>query len=196
MEFDFKKATQAVNYIARKSTTQKVDKLKLMKLIWLADRFHLRKYGRPVIGDIYWAMRLGPVPGAVKDIVDSSGFPSIEKQYSEQYIKKVDDNTIGSIAESDLRVFSETDIEALEFSLKHFGNRQPGGLVNLSHKYPEWKKFELSLKSGQVSRELMDYGDFFEDPADLPHDLFEQDKGLLEDTKEIFLKNSEACNHL
>ena len=56
----YKKATQALNFFALKKDG-KINKMKAIKLIYLADRLHLRKYGRPIVGDIYWAMKLGPV---------------------------------------------------------------------------------------------------------------------------------------
>ena len=48
LEFDYKKATQAINYLTKKEGGQ-IDKLKLIKLIYLADRYHLRRYGRRVV---------------------------------------------------------------------------------------------------------------------------------------------------
>jgi len=43
--FDYKKAIQVINWFANKTNGQ-IDKLKLMKLIFLADREHMRRYGR------------------------------------------------------------------------------------------------------------------------------------------------------
>ena len=69
LEFDYKKATQAINYFTKKEGGQ-IEKLKLIKLVYLADRFHLRKYGRPIMNDTYLAMPLGPVGSSVKDIAE------------------------------------------------------------------------------------------------------------------------------
>jgi len=46
----------------------------LLKLAFFADRYHLRNYARPISGDIYYAMKLGPVPSALKDIIDVQTF--------------------------------------------------------------------------------------------------------------------------
>ena len=64
-----KKGTQALNYFARKKNG-KINKMKAIKLIYLADRYHLRKYGRPVVGDDYWAMKYGPVASSTLNIAD------------------------------------------------------------------------------------------------------------------------------
>ena len=47
LEFDHEKATQAINFFARESGGQ-INKMKAIKLIYFAERYHLRKYGRPI----------------------------------------------------------------------------------------------------------------------------------------------------
>ena len=49
--------------------------MKAIKLIYLADRLHLRKYGRPIIGDMYWAMKLGPVGSLAKRVAELTDMP-------------------------------------------------------------------------------------------------------------------------
>lgn len=39
-----------------------VTKMKLAKLLYFADKKHLVEYGRPVTGDRYTKMELGPAP--------------------------------------------------------------------------------------------------------------------------------------
>ncbi len=58
--FSHRKATQALNFFAAKAGG-KINKMKALKLVFFADRYHLRKYGRPVVGDEYLAMNYGPV---------------------------------------------------------------------------------------------------------------------------------------
>jgi uncharacterized phage-associated protein len=41
----------------------------LSKVMFFADRSHLRQYGRPVTGDLYIAMANGPVPSRIYDMV-------------------------------------------------------------------------------------------------------------------------------
>lgn len=65
--FDYKKATQALNFFALKEGGT-INKMKALKLIYFAERYHLRKYGRPVTNDDYWAMGLGTVPSGSRDI--------------------------------------------------------------------------------------------------------------------------------
>lgn len=181
LKFDHRKATQALNYMAEKAGG-KIDKLKALKLVYFADRFHIRKYGRPITGDEYFAMEYGPVASGVKDVAEDSTFLGVtEKSYARRFIKRVNTKTYQSIAAVELSVFSDSDIEALRYSWDTFANREPFKLVELTHKYPEWKKHEKSL-SPSSTRVKMDYEDFLDDPTSkVPacHPLTEEQRELL-----------------
>ena len=86
LTFSHKKATQALNFFAR-SAGGSISKIKALKLVFFADRYHLRKYGRPVTNDEYYAMPKGPVPSHVKDIAEMSDFLSKnEKSYADKFL--------------------------------------------------------------------------------------------------------------
>lgn len=166
LRFDLKKAAQAINFLARKSHGE-IDKIKVVKLIYFADRYHLRKYGRPITNDEYWAMEWGPVNSNVKDIADMSGFlGAMEKDYASQYVESPSKNIIKSILEVDNKVFSQTDIEALTWAWETFGHLDGFALADLSHHYPEWLKFKDIIESKTQSRVRMNYEDFLEDPGE------------------------------
>src|SRR3989344_1297582 len=140
LEFDYKKATQAINYLTKKEGGQ-IDKLKLIKLIYFADRYHLRRYGRPMINDAYFAMPLGPVGSSVKDIAEFSSFlDESELKYANSYIGRGGGaNTVVSIADVDSGIFSKSEVEALDFAYNEFGAKTPSVLVDITHLYPEWE---------------------------------------------------------
>ncbi len=161
--FDPKKGTQALNFFAIKEGGI-INKMKALKLIYFADRFHLRKYGRLVTNDIYLAMRYGPVPSAVKNIAESNDFLEDDiKEYSNIYVEPSDNLVLKSIDKIDESVFSESDIEALNFAWKQFGKYTQFQLAELTHYYPEWKRWETFLGS-LGSCWQMDILDFLEDP--------------------------------
>lgn len=187
VRFDYQKATQAINFFARKGSGLKINKMLVLKLIWATDRYHLRKYGRPVIGDEYVAMSFGPVPSGVKDIAEGSGILADEEStYSKEFIGLTDSYTIQSRKEPDLDVFSDSDLEALEFAYKSFGADDKYVLVNVTHQYPEWKKFGAQIESGQITRAFMDYSDFFLNPDALAQDKFAMDMDLISQSRVVF----------
>ncbi len=190
LEFDHKKATQAINFFAQKEGGQ-IDKLKVIKLIWLADRYHLRKYGRPIVNDSYYAMKLGPVGSAVKDLSGFNVCDAVEEKYLKEYLNSDKTNRINSIKKIDDEVFSDTDLEALENIYKEYGEYQASQLVNISHEFPEWKKFEKILDSKSNTREAMSYSDFFGNPTgDIKvKNIFTETEEELENPKQVFVEN-------
>lgn len=190
LEFSYKKAIQAINYLAQKEGGV-IDKLKVVKLLYFADRYHLRRYGRLIINDTYWAMKMGPVASASKDILDSSDFmDNSEKEYSIEYLvttkKEAKEYNIKSKKEPDTTVFSQTDLEALDFVYKNLGKKTGGQLVNESHRYPEWSRFKSALETGITSREQINYSDFFNDPEDGREDIFSLPKENLNASRQVF----------
>src|SRR3990167_5078172 len=105
--FEYKKAIQAINYFVRERGGSE-KKLNLLKLLFLADRYHIRRYGRPIFNDVYFAMTYGPVASAVKDVIEFSDFLSeMEKEYARGFLAKgKEDNAVESIASVDEKVFS------------------------------------------------------------------------------------------
>jgi len=174
--FAYKKATQILNFFAIHNGGE-IEKLHALKLVFFADRYHLRKYGRPITNDQYWAMKLGPVPGGTKDLFELDSASPLERHYSEDFFERgKNSHSIRSIADVDQRVFSESDQEAVEFAWNTFGSKT--GIVEKTHCYPEWQRHEAAL-SGGASRIPMDYMDFLETPesgANPCHTLSDEDQ--------------------
>lgn len=188
MQFDYEKATQALNYLA-KLDGGKINKMKALKLVWLTERLHLRKFGRLILNDEYLAMEYGPVASSTKDIAQlNEGFLSKnEYEYASQYIMTDDVRlSITSIKEPDTDVFSDSEIEVFSIIYKTFGNISKYKLAEFSHLYPEWEKHKLLLETGNISRKDMDYDDFFEDPKAITNDFFADDSERIQNSKEIF----------
>lgn len=164
LSFSYRKVTQALNFFACQNGGR-FNKMKALKLLYFADRFHLRKYGRPISNDEYFAMDYGPVASGGKDLAEGSDFrPDPEKSYAGQFINPVDRFEYASVAPMDADVFSQTDLESLQFAWSRFGGMDQFALAELTHVYPEWKKHESALKSGVNSRVKMSFSDFLGDP--------------------------------
>ena len=181
----YKKATQALNFFAQKKEG-KINKMKAIKLIYLADRLHLRKYGRPIVGDTYWAMKLGPVGSRAKRVAELDTMPNEVFSYAKKYIKPADSKkqSFVSLRPVDMDIFSKTDLECLESVYENFSDKDQFELAELSHQYPEWARHERALKAGK-KRVLMQYDDFFSD-TEKSDPLFAQNKTDLNLAKESF----------
>jgi len=162
---DHEKITQILNFFASKSDG-KIPKLKALKLVFLADRYHLRKYGRLISNDNYVAMKYGPVPSTTMNIAEADSFLDPKfKKYAVQYIKASNSGMrIESKKPVETDYFSESDLEALNFAWDKFGNLTRWSISDFTHEYPEWKKQEPALRAGSKV-EHISLDDFFEDPA-------------------------------
>jgi uncharacterized phage-associated protein len=196
LEFDYRKATQAVNFFVEKAGGE-IDKMKVVKLLWLSDRAHLRRYGRPIINDIYYAMEYGPVASSLKDILGHNLLGKEEEEYSSTYLG-ISGNTITSNKSVNADVFSDSDIEKMELVWEKYGSERPFLLANFSHSFPEWKKYEEELKNG-VSRVAMNYLDFFENPSSETKlsldNIFNESGEELKTAKQLFQENYKVANY-
>lgn len=187
--YNYKKAAQLINYFAAYNKGA-INKMKALKLIWLVNRLHLRKYARTVTGDTHYAMEWGAVPSNTKNLVESKVAPeSLDKQYFDQYLI-LDGQTITSIQEMNAKVFSETDLEVADEILKNYNGLDQFELASYSHYFPEWKRFQEQIeKSGSSYK--MDMNDFFENYID-DKGLFNDKKEDLEIAKELFFEIANA----
>jgi hypothetical protein len=189
--FNYKKAVQCINYIIAK-TGKPVDKLKIIKLLWAADRYHLRKYARLVTGDSYFALPNGPVGSHTLDLINRNidRIGEVEKEYAQQFLTLPESNKVNSKLDPDTDFFSDSDIEALDFAITTFSSMTTASLKNLSHQYPEYKKFEKAIEDGVSERFPINLDDFFEDLSDSnTKNFFTQDKELLGLNKMVFEEN-------
>lgn len=172
--FDYRKATQALNYFAQQEGGQ-VNKMKALKLIYFADRYHLRKYGRLITNDNYLAMEHGPVPSASKDIAEANDYLDDEHEaYSLQFIKPLDNLVLSSLREPDNSVLSDSDVEALRFAWDNFGHYDQFELRDLTHNYPEWLTCQEDLDNASCLP--MDLLEFVQDPTTNVNKCFELSK--------------------
>jgi hypothetical protein len=162
-----RKILQALYYIQSKAPSDnesRFNRVYLLKMMFMADRYHLRHYGCLATGDSYFAMKLGPVASSTLDILKNNwisvnsaeiGYLSAIEELSEHDVR------IGPQGEDE---FSKSVEIALDFALKEFGHYNWGELSEISHCYPEWKKHEAAIQT--AGRVQMDLRDFFDDPED------------------------------
>lgn len=183
-----KKAIQALNFFATKEGGS-INRMKAIKLIWLSDRAHLRKYGRPILSDKYYALEYGPIPSKAKTLSESSEYiDPIVIPYRDTYMEPQGKHFIKSKSSPVLNVFSESDIKIMEEIYSVFGKYDKFQLSELSHKFPEWKRFEKHFKDKR-SRKTIQIKDFFTDTKESLK-YYKESKELLNLSKEVF---EEGC---
>jgi uncharacterized phage-associated protein len=119
-----------------------LDTMKAAKLLYFADKAHLVRYGRPILGDDYYCMKHGPIPTlslnmiqaciAGTDDMDDSGlmadyFDVVPGKYPRLMAKR----------EPDLDVFSDSDLEVLQEVLSTYGSKSAWQLREIAHQQKE-----------------------------------------------------------
>lgn len=144
---------ESLHYLLKKLST--CDKLKLVKLLFFADKYHLLKYARQISGDNYDALPNGPIPSGALDIlnfVSDYGISAETIQIAKELFR-VDNNNrslVNPDANMEYDSLSKTDIEALDYVIERFKDKDGGFLIDYSHDFPEWYRHEDDLKNGLV----------------------------------------------
>ncbi len=168
--FDQEKALASLLYVAeklRKHWGARGPTLhKVFKIIYFADQKHLTRYGRPIIGDTYIAMRDGPVPSRIYDIVKSVRGDSVFWNCMDfsQYFNIESDRYIFPKTKPDLDEFSESDLECLNESFDENKSLGFGQLKIKSHDdaYKNSVRddaidYEKIAKAGGAKRAIVQY---------------------------------------
>ncbi len=194
------KITQSLGLLLSLDDNHRMNKLKIVKLIWAADRYHLRKYGRTVTDTEYFALPHGPVSSLTLDVIDNDEVALYEEDISfiARHITpwENDKNQIVLYNETEDDYLSETDKEALQFAWDTFGDKDPFELADeITHKYPEWSKFHEHFDvKNERSRRHIDLDDFFKNPAE--DAFFATDDTILAASKELYEQNKATSDLL
>jgi uncharacterized phage-associated protein len=127
--------------------------VKLMKLLYLAERRSLQRYNEPITGDSLVSMPHGPVLSMTYDHINGAvqsvpgGWDSWIADRAEHRVSLADPSMIRS-PEQDLLRLSETDLEILQEVWSEFGHLGQWELVDYTHSNacPEWEDPEGSSK--------------------------------------------------
>jgi uncharacterized phage-associated protein len=148
--FNEKKAAQAAAYFLFRAG-KPLSILKLMKLLYLAERRSFEKYGEPMIGDRLVSMPHGPVLSSTYNHMNGElesvkgGWDFWIADRAEHDLALRNPKTLKS-PEKDLSELSEADLEILAEIWGHFGRMSGMRLRDYTHMHcPEWKDPEGSM---------------------------------------------------
>lgn len=170
IEFTFRprKAIAAISLFASQNLPE-LTKGKIDKLMFLADKLHLVRYGRTVTGDWYAALQHGPVPSNTDNLLDAleagiHGHPNVEEL--SQYVgldRRFQYPRIFALEPCHLieDQLSQSDLEVLRRVIDVFGGRSFVELRAITHELPAWEKAWASRGNSRSAD--MNFEDFFEE---------------------------------
>jgi uncharacterized phage-associated protein len=141
--FDEKKATQATGLLIEKSGGS-INYMKLIKLLYLANREALSKWGKPVVPDGYYSLPYGPVLSRVLSLINEQLRPGTVSFWKE-HISAPQDYSIQTKQDPGSDEFSPREIGLLDEVFRKYGGMSEWDLVDWCHKnLQEWKDPEGS----------------------------------------------------
>ncbi len=137
-QFSIDKGIETIVYIMQNGTQPTFHHIS--KVIYFADTLHLEKYGRFICGDHYVAMKHGPVPSGIYDLLKIARGDSFIFSLPSELIERTKNafevqGRYGIIRRRDAYIdcFSDSDIECLHTAIRKYGNLSFRQLTKASH---------------------------------------------------------------
>jgi uncharacterized phage-associated protein len=134
LRFNFEKSLQAAGVLLHLEEGR-MPYLRLLKLLYIADREMLASTASPITGDRGYAMKYGPVLSHLYNLIKGSGprFEDWDRHIRTQgyAVKLADDPGRGKL--------SRGEIEKLVEVSERYRNKDQWELSDLTHDFPEWK---------------------------------------------------------
>lgn len=143
--FNESKAAQAAAYLLYRGGGR-LPVIKLVKLLYLAERLSLQRYGEPLTGDRLVSMPHGPVLSHTYNLIQGAyecgpgGWDAWVADRSGHDVELADSSLIRS-PEQDLTALSDSDLEVLGETWAQYGHWEKFKLRDYTHSdaCPEWR---------------------------------------------------------
>lgn len=137
-QFNEKKGVEALTYVASKWPG--LTAFFAAKVLFFAEKKHLNRYSRPIVGDTFIAMPNGPVPSTLYDFIkgrlDQAGDP--DAVMAALLIERDPYPRLAAQRAPDLDVLSLSDLECLDEAIGFCRGRSFGTLSTLTHQERAW----------------------------------------------------------
>jgi uncharacterized phage-associated protein len=137
LRFNERKATQAAARLLKLRGAE-MSYMKLIKLLYLADRTALLRWGRPITTDSYVSLDRGPVLSRVLDLATDEGLPGQISVWA-NHITEPEHYSVRLRADPGEDELSTAEVQLLDEVFRQHGAKSRWELVDLTHKLPEWK---------------------------------------------------------
>jgi uncharacterized phage-associated protein len=135
LRFDFEKSLQAAAYLLHLEEGR-MPYLRLLKLMYVAERELLAQTATPLTGDVYKAMEHGPVLSHVLDLIKGKGLRSTEW---ESFIKRTG-YAVKLVADPGRGRLSGDVVDKLAEVSDRYREKGHWELQDLTRDFPEWAK--------------------------------------------------------
>jgi uncharacterized phage-associated protein len=157
-QFNREKAIETILYLSSRISDS--DIYGICKLLYLADKTHLEKYGRFIFGETYCAMKNGATPSNVYDLFKEAS----EKPLAEL---EINGHQVIALRDANLDCLSDSDIECLDQVISVWGNVPNWQRKNAAHDDAWGKAWEQRGNKGSVTISVESIAELFDEFDDL-----------------------------
>lgn len=134
--FNLPKAIQSAGLLLSEFDGHCMEHIRLLKLLYIAERKSVQETAMPMIGSQLVAMRNGPLHSQVYDLIkdQTPDAPKWRKYFQQQgrHIHRVKDPGVGSLSRRDVRILKDV--------LNEFRDIDTWEIVELTHDFEEWQQ--------------------------------------------------------
>ncbi len=140
----------------------RLNHMKLVKLVYLADREALVRWGRPITFDTYYSLPHGPVPSFTLDRINAEAPPGGES-YWHRFVSERDRHEVSLLESPGTDQLAPAEEQLIDEIYERFGGLDQWQLRDHTHTLPEW----MDPHGSSVPIELRDIllGEGFSDEA-------------------------------
>ena len=150
MAFNERKATQAAAYLVRLRGGP-MSYMKLIKLLYLADRASLLRWGRSITTDKFFSLDRGPVVSRIKDLATEGDTPGSPQVWME-HISPPSNYEVDVRQDPGRDEISDAELAILDDVFREHGRKSRWEIVEFTHTLPEW----TDPKGGAIPIEVRD----------------------------------------
>ena len=132
---DIEKAIQAVGVLLRREG-KRTSRLRLLKLLYIADRTALQKTGTPILGSKIVALKHGPVHSAIFDLIKGE---HIDEAAWSRYFRNVGREVVME-EEPEVGKLSRYEVELLNAVVDERATLSDWDVAEETHQFEEWQK--------------------------------------------------------
>jgi hypothetical protein len=187
-----RKVVEAVNLLLSEGGTDSHNRLKVVKNLWAADRFSLRRFAQTIADPCYVAMKNGPVSSYALRLIkqDERASEADLELWRNSFESRGYD--IYPIAEIGTSTLSLVDQHMLLKAASTFHGLERFAMANnVSHSYPEWSVHKDVFSSRPNTSVAINNLRFFENPSVDPY--FSEDPEVLDAARETYTEKSEMA---
>lgn len=161
-----KKAAQAAAYFVSASRNKEIEKLKLIKLMYLAEREFIGDTGHPMFYDELFSLKHGPICSSTLNAINGNLDVKVWSKYIQLGGEGRKISLVRNIARDDLDELSDAEIDTLQSVWSSFGYMTATEIRSWTHRncpeYTEIERGRIPISYKDMARALGD-----EDPDEM-----------------------------